>query len=272
MVNNSFGDKATYNIYQLQIRGRLPTMKRHLPAEIWSHIADYLPPNALDAMSSTSSTLRRMLIPSAAMKRHRALKEEYGSCTCGHGQPSGELTQLAVKVFLRPELSSYITKLIIIDWSNHVQLYEWRVYENVSLGSYQEALDAAQWGRESLEKYLGRYEIETGIFILLLWALSELRSLHMLGWPARASSIGIVIEGKRGIGYEPIGPLSPPMLPSLNEILFGPAATSDSWPLRTINAFAGFPAVRKITAQRVNGDIGNQLPLNHYGSSAIKEI
>ena len=240
----------------------------HLPAEIWSHIADYLPPSALDAMSSTSSSLRRMLIPSAAMKRHRALKEEYGNCTCGCGQPSGEITKLAVNVFLRPELSFYITKLIIIDWSNHLHLDDWRVYRHLSLGSYQEALDAAQRGREPLDEYLRWLETETGIFILLLWALSELRSLHILGWPARASAIGVAIEETRGIGYEPLGPLSPPILPSLNEISFGSAATSDCWPFRTINAFAGFPAVKKIVVQGVSKDIDNKLPLNQYKSSS----
>lgn len=223
----------------------------HLPAEIWSHIANYLPPSALDAMSLTSSILRRTLIPSAAMKRHRTLKEEYGNCTCGHGQPSGELTQLAVNVFLRPELSFYITKLTVIDWSNHLRLFDWRVYRNLSLKSYQGALDAAQQGRESLEEYLRWLKTETGIFILLLWALSELRSLHLLGWPARASAIGDTIEGTRGIGGEPLGPLSLPMLPRLYEISFGSAATSDSWPVRTIDAFAGFPAVKKIVAQGV---------------------
>ncbi len=247
-------------------------MMGHLPAEIWSHIADYLPPSALDAMSSTSSSLRRMLIPSAAMKRHRALKEEYGDCTCGHGQTSGKFTQLAVNVFLRPELSFYIKRLVIIDWSDHLQLQDWRIHRHLSLGDYQEALDAAQRGRESLEEYLRWLRTETAIFIFLLWALSELRSLYMLGWPARASAIGVAIQRMRGISHEPFGPVSPPMLPSLNKISFGSAATSGSWPFRTINAFAGLPTVKTILAQGVDGDTGNEVPINHYKSFATNEI
>jgi len=245
-------------------------MMGHLPTEIWSYIADYLPPSALDAMTSTSSSLRRMLIPSAAMKRHRALKEEYGNCTCGRGQPSGELTQLAVNVFLRPELTYYISKLVIIGWSSHLRPNDWRVYKYLSRESYQEALAAAQRGREFLEEHLHGLDTATGIFILLLWALSGLRSLHMLVRPVHASDIGFAIEGTRGIGHEPLGPLSPPMLPSLNELSFGSAATSDCWPFRTIKAFAGFPAIRKLVAQEVDGDIGNKLPLNPYRSLAIQ--
>lgn len=223
----------------------------HLPAEIWSHIADYLPPSALDAMNSTSGSFRRMLIPSAAMKRHRALMEEYRKCICGRCQPNGELTRLAVNVFLHPELCFYIRKLVIIDWSNHLSLNDWRVYRNLSPRSYQEALDEAQRGRESLEEHLRWFEIETGIFILLLRALSELRSLHVIGWAARASAIGVVIEGTRGMGHEPLGPLSPPMLPRLNQVSFGSATTSNRWPSQTIDAFAGFPAVKTVIAHGV---------------------
>lgn len=69
MVNEFYGDKARYHTYYFSIRGHLLTMMGHLPAEIWSHIADYLPPSALDAMNSTCSSLRRISIPSAAVKR-----------------------------------------------------------------------------------------------------------------------------------------------------------------------------------------------------------
>lgn len=157
---------------------------------------------------------------------------------------------------MRPELSSYITELIIIDWSSHLQLNGWRVYSPLSLPRYQGALDAVQQSKISLGKYLQWLKTETGIFILLLWTLSEVRSLHILEWPSRASGIGIAIEGTRGIGYKPLGQLSPPIPPSLIEISFGSAATNDSWPIRTINAFVGFPAVRKIMAQGVDEDTG----------------
>lgn len=123
----------------------------HLPAEIWCHIADYLPPSALDAMLSTSCRLRQTLIPSAAMKQHRSLKEKYGLCTCGHGQPNGELTNLALNVFERPELVFYITKLIIVDWSSHFQEDGLQDYKT---GSFQKVLDAARGGRESLYDFL----------------------------------------------------------------------------------------------------------------------
>lgn len=99
MVGALSGDESWAKTYDFRIRGRLPTMMGHLPAESWSHIAGYLPPSALDATNSSSSAFQRMLIPSAAMNRHRALKEEYGSYTCGHGQPNSKLTLLAVNFF-----------------------------------------------------------------------------------------------------------------------------------------------------------------------------
>lgn len=238
----------------------------HLPAEVWCDIADYLPPSALDAVTSTSTTLRRILLPSVAIKRHRALKEQYGTCTCGDGQSNGELTRLAVNVFLRPELGLYIKELTIIDWSNHVPMGEWGVYLSLSRNSYQEALDAAHQGTESVEEYLRRLRIESGIFILLLRALPELRSLCMLGWPSHASLIGAAVERARGIGYEP---LPPPILPNLQKVLLRPSATKESWPDRTVNAFAGLPTVKEIITLENTEGLGSVSP-NHYSSTAIE--
>ncbi len=224
----------------------------HLPAEIWCHIADYLPPSALDAMLSTSGRLRQTLVPSAAIRQHRALKERYALCTCGHGQPDGELTHLALNVFARPELSFYITKLVIVNWSSHFGQDGWRVY---TPGCFQKASDAARRGRETLYNFLRCFETETGIFILLLQALRKLRSLHILDWPERESGVGGMIESTRDIGFPGFVPVSPPVLPGLNEVSFGAAATSDSWPSNMVEAFAGIPTVKKILVQGVEIDI-----------------
>ena len=221
-------------------------MTGHLPAEIWSYIADYLPPSALESIISTSRGLRQILLPSAAVKRHRSLKEEYGACVCGEGQPDGDLSRLAVSIFLRPELVFYIRRLTITEWSCYFRLWDWSQYKYLTPKTYQEALEAAQSGRERLEVYLRTLETQTGIFILLLWALSDLRSLHLLGWPTRAGGIGYWINSARGIGDYAIGPLSPSILPRLNKIMFGSAAEDDGWPVQTVNAFAGLPAVKRV--------------------------
>lgn len=250
----------------------------HLPAEIWCHIADYLPPNALDAITSTSTTLRRMLLPSPALKRHHALKKQYGSCMCGLGQPNGELTRLVVDVFLRPELSLYVKELTIINWYSHISGCQWKVFRSLSRNGYQEALDAAQQGTECLQEYLCRLCVEKHIFILLLWALPELRSLHILGWPSRdfsardsvASDIGEMIEQARGIGDESCGPFSPQILPSLHRIWFGSPPPNETWPVRTIDAFAGLPNVKEIITPENSEEMGNKAYLN-LDSFAIKE-
>ena len=210
----------------------------HLPVDIWFHIVEFLPPCALDALDATSRSLSKGLKSSPIMKRHHVVTEKYRHCVCGRNQPHGPLTELAVDVFLNPSLSYYIKKLTVIDWYNHLQRPDWRRYYYLRNTSYQETLNAGLAGKPMLEDWLSNFNCVSGTFVLLLWALSELRCLNLRRTPHRPKSLAAIMNEARGRGYKPFGPARPPMLPKLESTNLSETSPDRNWPAGTIEAFA----------------------------------
>ena len=172
-----------------------------LPLELIQSIGGFLAPEAIDPFTSTSKHIRRVL--TRLIDEHQSLKREFEHAICGENQSNGSIVDLLLNVLTRPHLHYYIRKLTIEDWPNEPPSETKRLLR-ISSDSKSQMRQSLHIGPASLSSAVASLKIEDGVFPLLLWELSKLRVLRLVGEPRDET---MIYDGLWG--FQDISRLSP---------------------------------------------------------------
>lgn len=149
-----------------------------LPLELIQSIGSFVAPEAIDSFTLTSKHIRRVL--TRLIAQHQNLKKEFGHAICGENESHGSIGNLLLNVLSRPRLHYYIRKLTIEDWHNELASKTERGLRITSL-SQNEFCQFLHIDSAFLSSAITTLATEKGVFPLLLWELSELRVLRLVG-------------------------------------------------------------------------------------------
>lgn len=188
-----------------------------LPFELLHRIASHLAPDCIDPLTLTSKRLRTVL--RSVNSRHRGLKRKYGHAICDRAGSHGTMARLLVDILTQPELHFYIRKLTIKNWHNELNPGDARAHIDPE---FRDSIrESAIRDSASLKCKLATLDTDGGILPLLLWELSELRTLRLAGEPDDGSilyEIMAEIEESRSHARSLFRNPFPPILQHLREV------------------------------------------------------
>ena len=222
-----------------------------LPSELLQDLAKYLPPEAIDPVTSTSKHIRRVLQP--LILCHQGLKREFGYAVCGKARYNGSIARLLINVLVKPELRFYVRGLTVEGWYN--ELYDGNplshpeVYQDV----YESREDAA-----AIEPKVATIDTVRGVFRILLWSLKELRILRLVAAPGDESGVFRVIFDVRNRPSHTSQHPSPPSLQNLRAVQLDSGAEGSTWAIATAQVFSYLSSLRSLSLVGIHDNQRNR--------------
>lgn len=217
-----------------------------LPYELLQTLANYLPPDAIDMFTLTSKHIPRVLLP--LISRHRGLKREFGHAVCGKAKSHRCIARLLILVLARRELRFYIRKLTIHDWHNDMNPAPGgNQLDRRPVDYRQEIFESTDEDPASIKRKVATFPTKASVFLLLLWSLTELRTLRLLGGPDDELAIFNVIYDIIISQSEPSRHAFPPSLQNLRNFQLGSDTEGGTWTIAIAKWFSYLPSLKSLS-------------------------